>query len=295
MSPQTNTVRRRQHAETARERAAAERSAAQQRERRRRLLIVVGSTVGVLAVIGAIVAAGVISSHSKKGSSARPAASATLMAAVTGVPATTLDSVGLGAVKTAPKAVHDPALTSGGKPEVLYVGAEYCPYCAGERWALVQALSRFGTFTGLKTVRSSPRDAFPNTSTFSFYGATFNSPTIAFTGRELATVNNVPLEAPTAAEAALWHKYTGSPGSFPFLDIGGRYVSTEPPVDPSALTGLTAQEIADRLADPASDVAKAVGGAANVLTAAICRVTNDQPSSVCSAAGVIAAGKALGG
>ena len=38
-----------------------------------------------------------------------------------------------------------PALTSGGKPEILYVGAEYCPYCAAERWAMVVALSRFGT------------------------------------------------------------------------------------------------------------------------------------------------------
>ncbi len=32
-----------------------------------------------------------------------------------------------------------PALTSGGKPQIVYMGAEYCPYCAAERWAMVVA------------------------------------------------------------------------------------------------------------------------------------------------------------
>ena len=43
-------------------------------------------------------------------------------------------------------------LTADGKPLVLYVGAEYCPYCAAERCAMVQALSRFGTFSNLTFV-----------------------------------------------------------------------------------------------------------------------------------------------
>ncbi|MGH3290263.1 MAG: DUF929 family protein, partial [Trebonia sp.] len=51
-------------------------------------------------------------------------------------------------------AVSGPPLTRGGKPEVLYVGAEYCPYCAMENWPLIVALSRFGQFTGLTTSRS---------------------------------------------------------------------------------------------------------------------------------------------
>jgi hypothetical protein len=32
---------------------------------------------------------------------------------------------------------------------MLYIGAEYCPYCAAERWPLVMALSKFGTFSNL--------------------------------------------------------------------------------------------------------------------------------------------------
>ena len=54
-------------------------------------------------------------------------------------------------------------LSSGGKPEVLYVGTEFCPYCAAESWSLIVALSRFGQFSGLQhqplpVVRGHPAD-----------------------------------------------------------------------------------------------------------------------------------------
>ena len=38
-------------------------------------------------------------------------------------------------------------LTVNGTPEVLYMGADYCPFCAATRWGLVLALMRFGNFT----------------------------------------------------------------------------------------------------------------------------------------------------
>jgi hypothetical protein len=294
MGRQTNTARRAQ-ASSARQKAAAVRAAQQRRERRRRLWLIVGSAVAVLAVIGAIVAVGVTSSHPKKSATGRPAAPASVVNAVAGVPASTLDAVGKGTLTSPPKTVNDTANTAGGKPQVLFVGAEYCPYCAAERWAIVQALSRFGTFSGLKTIHSSRTDTFPNTATFTFYGATYTSSTIAFTGREVETVSGAQLESPTQAETALWHKYTGNPGSFPFLDVAGRYVVTGPSYDPAVLKGLTDQQIAAALADPTSPVAKAIDGTANVLTAAICKTTNGQPAAVCSATGVTAAAKALSG
>ncbi len=43
---------------------------------------------------------------------------------------------------------HRPAAADRrGKPEVLFVGAEFCPFCAAERWPLIVALSRFGHFS----------------------------------------------------------------------------------------------------------------------------------------------------
>ena len=55
-----------------------------------------------------------------------------------------------------------PPLSFDGKsPAILYYGAEYCPFCAAERWAIIAALSRFGTWSGLKITASSHTDAYP--------------------------------------------------------------------------------------------------------------------------------------
>jgi hypothetical protein len=47
---------------------------------------------------------------------------------------------------------------SNGKPVVLYIGAEFCQYCAIERWALIMALMRFGNFTSLHYMTSAPSE-----------------------------------------------------------------------------------------------------------------------------------------
>ncbi len=78
-----------------------------------------------------------------------------------------------------PSLKGQPPLTLDGKtPAMLYYGAEYCPYCAAERWAMTAALSRFGTWSDLKITASSHTDIDAETHTFSFYGATFTSPYI---------------------------------------------------------------------------------------------------------------------
>lgn len=46
-----------------------------------------------------------------------------------------------------PESIDDPALTAAGKPDLRYIGAEFCPICAAERWAMYVALSKFGTFS----------------------------------------------------------------------------------------------------------------------------------------------------
>ncbi len=52
-----------------------------------------------------------------------------------------------------------PPMTLNGKsPAMLYYGAEYCPYCAAERWAMTAALARFGTWSNLQITASSHTD-----------------------------------------------------------------------------------------------------------------------------------------
>ena len=60
------------------------------------------------------------------------------------------------------------------------------------------------------------------------------------------------------------------------------------------LAGKTQQQIADALKNPADPMAQAIDGAANAITAAICKTTNNQPSAVCAAPGVTAAATTVG-
>ena len=291
-----------------RARVAAQREAARRAEQRKRIYIAGGS---ILAVIIVVVAFVLVSQNNKSGAVGSNGPTGTALASVvsqaTTVPASTLDSVGAGggAVSSPPITVKpaQTALTSGGKPEMLYVGAEYCPYCAAERWAMVVALSRFGTFTGLSTVHSAAADGagnaepFPNTSTWTFAKATYTSQYLAFDPVEWYT--NVPDQSnggyttqrnPTSAESALFTKYDSGtyvpgltqPGSFPFIDFGNKYLVVGASYDAGTLSGKTWAQIAAALKTPSSPIAKAVDGTANYITAAICGMTGNQPAAACT-------------
>src|SRR5438046_3674702 len=175
-----------------REKIAAQRAAERRAEQRRRLLIASGSIIVVIAVV---VAFSVIKANNKPATSSSNGptgpALASVVSKVTNVPASTLDKVGSGSFtgKIQPVSGATP-LTSGGKPEMLYMGAEYCPYCAAERWSMLVALSRFGTFSGLSTVDSSPTDTHANISTFTFHGSSYTSKYLTFTPVEMDT--NIP-------------------------------------------------------------------------------------------------------
>jgi hypothetical protein len=56
--------------------------------------------------------------------------------------------------------------------------------------------------------------------------------------------------------------------------------------DPAVLQGLSWDQIAGKLSDPASEVAKSIAGSANFMSAIICKLTNGQPASVCNTPGV---------
>ena len=285
-----------------REKIAAQRAAARRAEQRRRILIASGSVVIVLAVVLAFV---VIKLNSKpapaKAGANGPtgAALASVVSGVTSVPASALDTVGTGggSVTAKPTSISGAALTANGKPEVFYLGAEYCPYCAAERWAMIVALSRFGTFSGLATVHSAAANGagsaepFPNTPTWTFLHATYTSQYLTFSTVEEQT--NIPdpstgtytaLQTPTKAQQALVTKYdSANGGAIPFVDFGNKYLISGASYNAGVLSGLSWATIASDLSNPNSAVAKAVDGTANYITAAICQLTGNQPASACTA------------
>jgi thiol-disulfide isomerase/thioredoxin len=214
---------------------------------------------------------------------------------------TTFAAVGSPASVTPPTSVghKGPILRDAtGKPVITYIGAEYCPYCAAERWALAVALSRFGTFSNLSGTHSSSTDIYPNTQTLSFYGSGYSSPYVSFDSVESATNKQVngtypTLQTPTAQQSTLLSSYDPS-GNIPFLDIGNKYLITGASYSPQLLQGLSGSQIASKLNNPSSAVAQAIDGTANNITAAICAVTGNTPSSVASSPTIAAIEKSLG-
>jgi hypothetical protein len=282
----------------ARERAAAVRAEQARAEQRRRLLLAGAAVVVVVAVIVGLVVVKLVtggSGTSGTGSASSTAASSAVVSAVTNVPAAAYAAVGAGTVKAVPAAVtNGQPLTADGKPRVVYIGAEYCPYCAAERWAVVAALARFGTWSNLGQTKSASNDVFPDTATLSFHGATYRSNLLGFTGVEQTDRNRHPLDALSAADQQIFQ--AGDPGGgIPFVDLAGRYTISGASYDPSVLSGKTAQQIGTALSDPSSAISKAVLGTANVITAALCQATNSQPSAVCTSSGVTKAAGLLSG
>lgn len=217
-----------------------------------------------------------------------------VVSSITSLPQSELDAVGAGSANNLIKPVSGTPLTGpNGHPEAFYLGAEYCPYCAAERWPMIIALSRFGAFTGLKTTSSSSSDVYPNTPTFTFHGATYTSQYVDFVSVETTDRSRNALESPTSAQQALVNQYDTS-GSIPFVDFGNRYAFSGAMYLPDVLGGMTWTAVADSLAQATSPQAKAILGSANLITGAVCKLTADQPASVCSTSTIQSIEKTLG-
>lgn len=276
--------------DSARERIAAQRAAARRTEIRNRILITGGSVLLVLVVVVVFIVVKVgkrPGALTPAGPSTGTSLPATVMRDVASVPAATLNAVGPGSVPSLtakPVAnINGTPLTAHGKPEMLYIGAEFCPYCAAMRWSMAVALSRFGTLSAVHGIHSSSTDADPNTATLTFYKSSYSSPYLVFTPVENETVDHSLLQTPTPQEQQIWNKYDAN--SYPFIDIGNKYMITVI-YDPAVLAGKTWSQIASALHDPSSAIAQGADGAANYLTAAICKTTGNKPASACGLSAV---------
>jgi hypothetical protein len=236
-------------------------------------------------------------------------ASSGVVKAVTSIPISVFDAVGAPQAPDPGEAVlsGQPALSIGERPAVVYVGAEFCPYCAAERWALVAALGRFGTFSRLGATTSSNAEVFPGTPTFTFDGTVYRSRYVTFAAVEeygarpsaTAPAGFPKLRDPSPVEWALLKRYDTEPfvpgtGTFPFVDVDNRLVVSGSGIgfSPGVLQGSMTQISAD-LSQPSKSDTQAVLGAANKLSAAICAATGGKPEAVCDSPGVRAGASRL--
>lgn len=253
--------------------------------------------IGVLALIAAFIGAIIFfrnapASQTNTNPNLKPkTADPTVVQQVTGVSQATWEAVSTGGLNNLFQAQSgQPPLTGpNGHPEFFYVGGEYCPNCAAERWAMVNALSRFGTFSNLSQIQTYEY----NISTFSFIGSSYTSPYVDFVPKEIkgnaldaSGQNYVDLEKLAPAEQQTFTTYD-SGQTFPFVDIGNKYTLKQATYSFSILLDqsqnpLSWQAIGNALSDTKSPITQAILGSANYMTAAICNVTNQQPGNVCN-------------
>lgn len=286
--------RREEIRESARSRSSGGRGPTIRKKDRTGLYMVIGVLVLIAAfVVAVIFLRNAPASQTNTNPNLKPKpADATVVQQVTGVSQVTWEAVGTGGVNN-PFQVQSgqPPLTGpNGHPQFLYIGGEFCPNCAAERWAIVNALSRFGTFSNLSQIQSYEY----NVSTFSFVGSSYTSQYVDFVPKEIkgnaldaSGQNYVDLDKLTPAEQQIVNKYdTGS--GIPFVDIGNRYTFAQASysftilLDQSQQNPLSWQAIGNALSDTKSPITKAILGTANYMTAAICNVTNQQPGNVCN-------------
>ncbi len=268
-----------------------------------------GAVVVILVGVVALIVYALTGPPASPGVVHRVETSDAVVSALHQVPTPVFDSVGVTA--TFPLAVPtvltgQPPLDSFGKPEVLFVGADFCPFCAAERWPLIVALSRFGHFTTLHNVQSAQLSVFPGIQTFSFAGASYSSRYVTFTGVELYSDSvdsqgaYTQIARLTPAQSALVDRYgTGAgqgprTGTLPFVDIDNVLVTSTSGFSPVVLEGHSQSAIAGDLSQPGNPVGQVIVASANYLTAGICRSTDEQPAPVCASAGVRSAAHALG-
>jgi len=191
-----------------------------------------------------------------------------------------------------------------GKPLIVYVGSEWCPYCAATRWPFAVALGRFGTFHGLHMTESSLSDVYAGTPSLSFYKTTYTSPYISFQGVEQCTDipstskrpaiqdcnGYLPLETIPTQISKIFGKFDYPPyepatppipGGIPFIDFGNQLHEDGAFMDPSILAGFTHLRVAESLGNPVASPAQSILVGANYYSAMICKLTNNKPASVC--------------
>lgn len=168
-------------------------------------------------------------------------------------------------------------LYQGGKPEVLFIGAQYCPHCAGQRWVIVKALDQFGTFSHL-TSSANDDGTIP---TFDLYHAGYTSRYVSFVHRDLEDRNHQTLESLSPDEQTLFSRYDPQ-GGIPLVLVGG-YALLGDGYDLSVVQGKSFSTVEQDLQRGASDpLVPAINAEANSITAFVCHADGMHPHSVCT-------------
>lgn len=146
-----------------------------------------------------------------------------------------------------------------GKLSFIYIGAEFCPYCAMEQWAIVMALENFGNFSNLSNLTS----AEDNVATYNFIGSNYTSQVVDFQPVEIADntapPNQKSLQTLNTLQESLFNKYSPQ-GYFPFICIGGSIfeVGAGPSFNLNAFSGIAFSTISSQISAKSGSLYNAI-------------------------------------
>jgi thiol-disulfide isomerase/thioredoxin len=166
---------------------------------------------------------------------------------------------------------NEPLKRPGGKSLVFFMGAGFCPFCAAERWAIVNALSNFGRWEGLVETASADHDEkYLSIPTVSFARAKYQSDRVEFIGRETADRNFEPLQELGEKDYEILDTFNPDQ-IIPFLLIDGQFMQVGAGYSPQILEGMDLAKVKAELANPASTAGKAIKAEIDNITALICK------------------------
>jgi len=169
----------------------------------------------------------------------------------------------------------------GKKPVLLFVGAQYCPFCGAERWAVVKALSRFGTWADLKQGHSTGGEGgFGVVPTYDLLHTQYRSRYVVFEHKDVADGAGNQLQPLSSTEQSLFNRYDSS-GSIPLVYVDG-YAMSGSDYSPAELQGDAFAAVARQLQrNGSASYVRDINGEANLLTAFLCQADGGKPGAVC--------------
>lgn len=132
------------------------------------------------------------------------------------------------------------------KTWVLYVGSEACPFCTAESWSIYYSLEERGIWMNVTQEYSNSSDIYSSTPGLSFYGATYSSSSIDFTGFEISNTNWQPLQKLNLTDSVLFKDYDFSE-KIPFILVDGIFMQVGSATSPKLLQNQTAQDVMNDL------------------------------------------------
>lgn len=169
-----------------------------------------------------------------------------------------------------------PVARQHGKPQLLFVGALYCPHCAVERWAMVKALSQFGAFSHVQSTTNGS-----GVPTFDLTHSQYTSRYVAFDHKDIEDQSYKQLQTLSPSENATFQRLDPT-GGIPLVAVGG-YAMSGSPIDPAELSGQAFNAIQHALKHDSPVTATTdINAEANVLTGLICHADGMKPGSACN-------------